>query len=714
MILRVCICIPTYNNPLTIATVIDEALILTKFPVLVVDDGSEKPVEQLLSNEARTALADGRLSILRHDVNQGKGVALQNAIKATVARGFTHLMAVDGDGQHHVSEVEKMIAIAKTDPWDLVIGHRKFKSSTVPGISKFGRKFSNFWVQFQTGTPIADSQSGFRLYPLFFCQNLKFWTSRYDFEIEILIRLMWRGVRVQETEIEVFYPEPDQRVSHFNKFWDNVRISCLNTVFVVVSLLKTHKSPRELAIATGSGVFIGCTPFFGLHTAIVAAVSFLFRLNAGVLWLGSQVSIPPLAPFLIIGSVTIGKFVSQTFNPDRESIDFDITQHSFREFIQFGSTHLLDWLIGSLILGAVLGLTTTALTYLIARRIQKPASEGKNWSGKTRGGKLGNGFLRLVLKHLDLRIGYFILLFIVPYFYLFAPRGRKSLNEFYLTIQPEKSWLTRQALIVKHFYRFGQVLMDRLAQSFASRALFEPNSKGFENILGTLERGESVILLGAHVGGWDLAVSLLKNRAGFKSSIHVVEYQASGQTLKALKPKDNDEKIQFIPSNQAPQPIFNIHELLDQGKPIGLMGDRPMSNRYELVPFCGKLAAFDVSAFRIAAAGRVPLIQTFGFKAPNRIYDFYATKPIQYVYDPELDRGLQCLDWCHEFAERLGLMIRQYPDQWFNFFPFWSSLPTPPSDVKAGRAPNYLEEELRKPKHWKFAKAPNQAPSVDR
>ena len=696
MILRICICIPTYNNPLTIGQVIDDALTMTEFPVLVVDDGSTTPVRTLLSRPALEAQTSGRLTILRHEDNQGKGLALQLAIHEGVRSGHTHLMAVDGDGQHHVSEIAKMVQIAKQNPFDLIVGNRKFKSATVPGISKFGRSFSNFWVQFQTGTTIADSQSGFRMYPLFFCQNMTFWTRRYDFEIEILIRLMWQGVHVRETEIEVFYPEPDQRVSHFNKLWDNVRISCLNTVFVVVSLLKTHRSPREVALATGSGVFIGCTPFFGFHTAIVALVSFVFRLNAGFLWAGSQISIPPLAPFLVIGSISIGHKVTSLWTHAAPAAALDANHHGIRELIQFGSTHILEWLIGSLILGSVLGFITAAVTYLLARRLTAPQSKKSNWSGRTRGGRFGNGFLRYVLKYTHIRVGYFFLLFIIPYFYLFAPRARRSLNQYWQTVAPEKGRLQRQFAVLRHLFCFGQILMDRLAQSFSSRPLFEARSDGYEHIAAFFERNESVILLGAHVGGWDLAASLMK-KSGPQTQLHIVEYQSEQLSFNHVKEKGNETHLKTVASNKE-QPIFDIHQLLAAGKPIGLMGDRPLADRFELVTFFGKLAPFDITPFRVAAASRVPLIMTFGFKSVGRRYEFVALPARQYSYEPapehRQDRALQCQLWAQEFARELESRLRLHPEQWFNFFEFWSSLPKPPTDAPTTKRPHSLLEEL--------------------
>ncbi|MES2856595.1 MAG: DUF2062 domain-containing protein, partial [Bdellovibrionota bacterium] len=575
MILRVCVCIPTFNNPKTIESVVVDVLKEIEHPILIVDDGSNEMVSEILAQSSEPSIRDSlvsrRVRVLRLTENKGKGIALQRAIDDCVSNGFTHMLAIDGDGQHYAREGRKLIEVARNAPWDLVIGARKFESETIPASSKFGRKFSNFWVGYQTGVSISDSQSGYRLYPLFHLQTMKFTTKRYDFEIEVLIRLMWKGVGVRETEIDVFYPERSERVSHFDKLWDNVRISILNTILVVFSLLKARISPRELAVSVGAGVFIGATPFFGFHTLLVAFFSFVFRLNATAAFIGSQVSIPPLAPFLIIGSILIGRKI---VGPE----DFDMPAvRSFEALWMFAKTHLAQWLIGSLVLGAILGLATGVMVYVLMRtKVRGPKSE--TWNGRSRGGKFGNEFLRLVLKNLGLTAGYFTLKFIVPYFYIFSPKGVRSLNEYWSIIRPEMPWFKRQMQILGHFEKFGQVLMDQRIQRFSHVARFKMHPHGLDNITEAVNSKTGLIVLSAHAGSWSLAAELLP-KAGLGQQLTVVEYKSDG-----TRERDIEDKVVLAP-NLSEQPIFNIHERLQSGLPIGLMGDRPLGSRYELISF---------------------------------------------------------------------------------------------------------------------------------
>ena len=681
MILRICVVIPTYNNARTVSEAVKDVLLNTSFPVLVVDDGSDTPVSgALYSWDVRNALETGRVRVERFEKNRGKGAALRFAIKELARQGYTHMMAMDADGQHFAREIHKLVELAKAHPWDLIIGERKLKSETVPTISKFGRKFSNFWVNYETGSQIRDSQSGFRLYPLLPVQNMRFLSRKYDFEIEVLIRLLWKGVHVREVEIDVYYPEKEARVSHFNKFWDNVRISVLNALLVTVSLLRTHATPRELANGLAAGVLVGCTPFYGFHTLIVVGVALLLRLNVIVMWIGSHVSTPIFAPFLIYAEIYVGK----------AWLGIGTDAGAKGEFTA--------WLAGS----GVVGLGLSAITWVTAYLGSLYAGRRKkrsNWNGRTRGGRLGNGILKAVLQRMGLQWGYFCLYFIVPYFYLFAPKSLRGMNEYWRLVDPSLGWWARQKKIAHHYLRFGQVLMDRVYQGFYQEKKFTGHSHGMENILAAREGGEGLILLSAHAGAWDLAASLLSLKS-VQDNVSVVEFQNAGLTFQKVKGKD----LQAVRSHNSAAPedaIFSIHQALKRGGNVALMGDRPLADRFELIPFFGRLAPFDMTAFRVAAATRTKLLFTFGFKAAGDNYDFYARPSKLYAFNNDEPRELQCYQWACEYVREVEGLVRLYPDQWFNFYPFWSALPSAPSGELGAQSNNHIVEDLRTPQALK-------------
>jgi predicted LPLAT superfamily acyltransferase/glycosyltransferase involved in cell wall biosynthesis len=644
---RIRICIPVFNNPATIERAVLDCLSACELPCVVVDDGSAPPVS-LTAPAARAALDSGRLVVIRHPQNRGKGAALRTAFDDSLRLGYTHVLTLDGDGQHVAHEIPKLIRAVDNDPFALIIGERVFDAPHVPSVSKFGRKFSNFWVKYETGKPIRDSQCGMRVYPLFYVQHLRFWTSGYEFEIESLIRLMWRGVAVVEVPVQVIYPPAGERVSHFRKFKDNVRISLLNTLLVASRLTRLRPSATEAGLALGIGAFIGCTPLYGLHTILGAAVAVVFRLNAPLLILGTQVSIPPFVPFIVAASAAIGSRLLGI------------------------ETRLWAWVGGSLVVGTLLGLALGLLGYVVVYLTRRPRKVVA-WNGRMRGG-VGNHFLKWVSVRFGLKPAYFLLYFIAPYFYLFAPKGRRGLHQYYRRITPEAGPLRRRFLVVAHMRRFGQLLLDRIAQSATEQALFQFRSTGFEYIQKCIDGKEGLILLSAHAGAWDLASSYVYQHQ-VQEPLNLVQYDPKQKSIHALLDKNEPSTPNILFSNRAPIPLLTLHRMLSEGKVTALLGDRPMAKHFELVPFFGQLAPFDTTAFKVAAATNKPLIFTFGFKGNGKLYDFFAAPPRRYAYESGIDRGVLTYQWASEFAVHLEGFLRRFPDQWANFFPFWSTRP---------------------------------------
>ena len=93
----------------------------------------------------------------------------------------------------------------------------------MPNGSKLGRWFSNFWACWDTEQHITDSLSGFRLYPTSIL-DLVIETKRFDWEMEVLVKHAWKKRLIKEVVVECYYPKPEERVSHFKKFWDTAAI----------------------------------------------------------------------------------------------------------------------------------------------------------------------------------------------------------------------------------------------------------------------------------------------------------------------------------------------------------------------------------------------------------------------------------------------------------------------------------------------------------
>jgi predicted LPLAT superfamily acyltransferase len=228
----VCALIPTYRNAATVADVVRRARPHVD-EVFVVDDGSGDAT----GDEARRAGA----RVVTHAFNRGKGAALATGLLRAWQAGYTHAVALDADGQHFPEDIPALLDAARAAPEAVVVGARPLGgTANVPSASRFGRAFSNFWVRVEGGVRVDDSQSGFRVYPVAPVFALPVRARRYDWEVEVLVRAAWAGIPVLSVPIRVHYPPAAERVSHFDLWRDNVRISWLN-VRLLLTLLVTPR-----------------------------------------------------------------------------------------------------------------------------------------------------------------------------------------------------------------------------------------------------------------------------------------------------------------------------------------------------------------------------------------------------------------------------------------------------------------------------------------
>lgn len=207
--------IPVYNNATTIANVARRAREVMDH-VVVVDDGSTDA-------DLHDVLRSLDITVLRHDHNQGKGAALLTAFHHVAKAGGSYLLTLDGDGQHFPEDIPRFIE--RLAPDTILLGHRAEIRGDMPRSSRFGRRFSDFWIFAETFRWVLDSQSGFRAYPVQHILQLPMWSRHYNFEMEVLTRAIWAGLRVESVPVQVWYPPAAERVSHFHKVRDNFRIS---------------------------------------------------------------------------------------------------------------------------------------------------------------------------------------------------------------------------------------------------------------------------------------------------------------------------------------------------------------------------------------------------------------------------------------------------------------------------------------------------------
>jgi glycosyltransferase involved in cell wall biosynthesis len=233
--LAACVVIPTYNNSATLAEVIADVSLYTN-NIIVVNDGST-------DNSEVIAQSFSQVQLISYANNVGKGWALRKAIVYAIEHQYKFAITIDSDGQHFAKDLPAFINKLEEVKDAIIIGSRNMDQATVPGKSSFGNKFSNFWFKVETGITSPDTQSGFRAYPLDLLKDIHFFTKKYEFEIEVLVRAVWKGAKIESIPVTVYYAPKEVRISHFRPFKDFTRISILNTVLVFITFL--YIKPRN-------------------------------------------------------------------------------------------------------------------------------------------------------------------------------------------------------------------------------------------------------------------------------------------------------------------------------------------------------------------------------------------------------------------------------------------------------------------------------------
>ncbi|WP_245957485.1 DUF2062 domain-containing protein [Chitinophaga flava] len=372
---RAAVLIPTYNNASTLEAVVQDALSYTTH-IIVVNDGATDHTSHILDKYPQ-------LHRVSYSPNRGKGIALRRGFEYALTQGYDYVITMDADGQHFASDLPGMLDKISTDPGTLVIGARNLNQENMPGKNTFANKFSNFWFYVETGLKGPDTQSGYRLYPLHRMGRIRWWCTKYEFEIEVLVRSAWKGVKIDWTPVKVYYPPAEERISHFRPFRDFSRISVLNTILVLITFL--YIKPRDLflyllkkenwkkmwreevlnasesnarkAAAIGFGVFMGIVPIWGFQLLVAMLVSIRLKLNKALVFLAAHISTPPLTPFVIFAGFLVGKIWMGRSAKDL-LFDDKIT------FAAIGD-NLLQYVLGSITLAIIAGVAAWGISYLL-------------------------------------------------------------------------------------------------------------------------------------------------------------------------------------------------------------------------------------------------------------------------------------------------------------------------------------------------------------
>jgi glycosyltransferase involved in cell wall biosynthesis len=219
--MRICALIPAFDEAPYISQVVEGAKQHIE-TVVVIDDGSTDQTAQF----ARAAGAN----CLQSPRNCGKASALRAGIEFARAQNFTHVITLDGDGQHLPEDIPGVLRVAEETGADLVIGTRSFDPARMPRSRYYSNTIGSRIASLLVGRRIHDSQSGFRLLRLDKLHGTKLRSRFYEFEMEILIKMARSGCSIAQAPIRTVYEEGQAR-SKMKPVRDTVRVCLWSLAF---------------------------------------------------------------------------------------------------------------------------------------------------------------------------------------------------------------------------------------------------------------------------------------------------------------------------------------------------------------------------------------------------------------------------------------------------------------------------------------------------
>lgn len=345
------------------------------------NEGGQQEVKRVLSALPSNSLlysvehAGGEHPLCRTLLLQSRGDSLRELISLTKANTCTHLLTVDMQDLLYLDDLPTFFTSVYSGDSAIYVASRSRKGPFFSRILLYFRRyFNNMWVRFYTGADISDASSTLRLYPIHEIASLDIKAKGYEVEQEILLKASWNGVKIKSFAVnECTIPKCNQR----RGFQYNTKLTLIwikaffhrfvspfsgapvpgNTFFEKVRNLVTHElrsntTAHKAAISVALGVYFGLLPIHGFQLVALLFIATKFRCNRPLAFLGVNISIPPLLPFVFYFSIKVGSLVTGS------GATVSIADHNL---LEKSMVYGVDFVIGSLLLAHSLAI----LTYLV-------------------------------------------------------------------------------------------------------------------------------------------------------------------------------------------------------------------------------------------------------------------------------------------------------------------------------------------------------------
>ncbi len=285
------------------------------------------------------------------------------------------------------------------------------------------------------------------------------------------------------------------------------------------------------------------------------------------------------------------------------------------------------------------------------------------------------GSLRLlrVLSAIAVRLGRpAARLFLYPISFYFFFRARAARRESYHFLDRIRRRRARWWNVLRHFHSFAATILDRV---YLVRGQFEPFEVTLhqrELLHEQVDSGKGCILLGSHLGSFEILRTLGVTYAKFP--LKVLMDISHNQNISRIFDELNLEIAETVIAPDRPDTLLKVKDSLEAGYLIGTLGDRPTGGGKTVsCEFLGAPASFPAGPMLIAGVMHCPVILFFGLYRGGNRYEIFFEKLTDEVTLRRENRMEDLQKWTQRYVDRLEHYTRLAPENWFNFYPFWSN-----------------------------------------
>ena len=287
------------------------------------------------------------------------------------------------------------------------------------------------------------------------------------------------------------------------------------------------------------------------------------------------------------------------------------------------------------------------------------------WVGTTYGNSWMHRWLIRLLRFFNIKVIYaFVAIFVIPVCLLVNP-GRKVIYKYFREIwglRPVTAFLKTY----KNFCLFGQVVVDKFAM-YAGKQ-FDIEIEGYAHFRNLEEQSEGFIQLSAHVGNYEIAGYTLKAE---NKRLNALVFGGEKETVMANRTRMFKEaNIRMIGIGSDMSHLFEINNALSNGEIVSMPADRMLGSAKQIShTFLGKSASFPAGPFTVATSRSLNVLAVNVMKTSSSSYKIVIA-PL--AYDKTAPKKEQIMQLSSAYVRELERIVRQYPEQWYNYYDFWA------------------------------------------